>query len=214
MFTSHRHYFAVFICLCLISLNTNGIAKQKGLVGDIDAKTGLYTAIDKSFQVVLPIKGNQRYVISAITDTVTTRGTLISIEPKKNAGSYRLETSYAVASDERTHAFPQASTKTFDWYRRLAVRSYRGELVELISQPFKLNGRQAASVIYKQLSSKKSGPRFHLFYLVDFNDRLAFVWTDIPLEKDDLDLEEKIINGSAEQAKKSIAMLRSLKFDY
>ena len=212
--TFHKYTIAAFIAVCLASISFNSIAKEKGIVGDIDVSTGRYTSVDKSFQVTLPISGTQRYVISAITDTFTTRGTLISIEPKKDAGSYRLETSYAVASNERTLTFSEASAKTFDWYRRLAIRSYRGELVELISQPFKLNGRQAASVIYKQLSSNKNGPRFHLFYLVDFNDRLAFVWTDIPLEKDDLDLEDKIISGNAIQAKKSIAMLHSLKFDY
>jgi len=190
-----------------------GIANDKGLVGSIDFETGRYTAIDKTFQVTLPIKGAKRYVLSSITDTVTTRGTLISVEPKKDAGSYRLETSYAIVSNQRNMSFPEASAKTFDWYRRLAVRAYQGELIELISQPFKLKEHQAASVIYKQSSNDKTGPRFHLFYLVDFNDKLAFVWTDIPLEKDDLDLEEKIISGNAEQTKKSIAMLRSLQFE-
>ncbi len=208
--------FSKLLALCAIFFAANTVNAEnstKGIVGDIIPETGEYTAIDQSFSVTLPIKGTRRYVVNAITDTVTTRGTLISIEPKKNAGTYRLETSNAVATEERNVAFPEASAKTFDWYRRLAVRSYRGNLIELVSQSFELNGYKAASVIYKQLSTSKSGPRFHLFYLVDYNDKLAFVWTDIPLEKDDLNLEEKIINGSAVQSKKSIAMLRSLHFN-
>lgn len=198
-------FFAIFFLV-----NTVNAA---GVVGNIIPETGEYSAIDKNFTVTLPIKGKKQYVLKVVTDTVTTRGTLISIEPRKGAGTYRLETSNAVATNERNVAFPEASAKTFDWYRRLAVRAYRSNLTKLLSQSFEINGRKAASVIYKQLSNSKNGPRFHLFYLVDFNDRLAFVWTDIPLEKDDLDLEEQIITGKAEQAKKSIAMLRSLKFN-
>jgi len=200
------------ILFSLLLTTTNFSHAEKNLVGNIAGDTGLYTAADDSFSVTLPIKGTQRYVIDAITDTVTTRGTLISIEPKNNAGTYRLETSNSVLTQERNSTFAEASTKTFDWYRRLAIRSYRGELIELISRPFTINGRQAASAIFKQSSTNKSGPRFHLFYLVDFDDKLAFVWTDIPLEKDDLDIEDLIITGTAEQSKKSIAMLRSLKF--
>ncbi len=214
MLSNHRHTATIFgLLFALISITNSAVSSSKGIVGSIDPSTGLYTAIDKSFQVTLPIKGTRRYVINAITDIVTTRGTLIFIEPKKNAGTYRLETSNAVITSERTGNFTEASTKTFDWYRRLAIRSYRGNLIKLISQPFKINGRQGASIIFKQASTEKTGPRFHLFYLVDFNDKLAFVWTDIPLDKDDLNIEDNIITGKAEQAKKSIAILRSLHFE-
>jgi len=200
--------------LMLIVISSNCLAKgNDGVVGKINAETGLYTAIDESFHVTLPIRGTQRYVTSAIIDIVSTRGTLISIEPKKNAGTYRLETSNAVSTNERNTPFSEASAKTIDWYRRFATKYFQSDLVELITQPFKLDGRQAISAIYKQLSTKETGPRYHLFYLVDFGSKLAFVWTDIPLIKDDLDIEDKIILGTAEQAKNSIAMLRSLKFE-
>ncbi len=215
MLKSHGIHFSTLLSILLIIISANCLAKSnKGIVGKIDAETGHYTAIDKSFQVTLPIKGTQRYVTSAITDIVSARGTIISIEPKKDAGTYRLETSHAVTTSERNISFPEASAKTIDWYRRLATRYFQNDLIELITQPFTLNGRQAISAIYKQLSTKETGPRYHLFYLVDFGTKLAFVWTDIPLEADDLDIEDKIISGNAEQAKKSIAMLRSLRFEF
>jgi len=214
MFKNHRNLATILSLLFILISNVSyAVNSSMGIIGSIDPSTGRYTSIDKSFQVTLPITGTKRYVISAITDTATTRGTLISIEPKKNAGTYRLETSNAVTTSERAGNFTEASAKTFDWYRRLAIRSYRGNLIELISQPFKINGRQGASIIFKQASTEKTGPRFHLFYLVDFNDKLAFVWTDIPLDKDDLEIEDNIITGKAEQAKKSIAILRSLHFE-
>ena len=214
MFVTWEKNIFVFLCAVIFSANSAYVASSsKGIIGNIIPETGEYTAIDNSFTVTLPIKGTAKQVFSAITDTATSRGILISITPEKNRGTYRLETSHAVNSAERTGTFNEASARTFDWYRRLVIRSYRGNLIELHSQSFEINGRQANSVIYKQLSTKKSGPRFHLFYLVDFNNKLAFVWTDIALEKDNLDIEEEIIAGKAEQAKKSIAMLRSLKFN-
>jgi len=210
-----HHHFATLICTVIISISTNNItaAEKHGIIGNIDPSTGYYTAIDNSFNITLPVTGTKQYVISAITDTLSARGTTIVIGPLKNASTYWLEISNALATNERSITFAEASAKTFDWYRRLISHTYDEKLIELIYQPFKINGRQAASIIYKQASKKNKGPRFHLFYLVDFNNKLAFLWADIHLKEDDLEIEDKIISGNAEQSLKSIAMLRSLVFD-
>lgn len=214
MFIKYPHFCVKIISILLISISNHGFAEQfKGLVGEIEPATGRYTAADKSFQVTLPVKGTMDYILNTVTDRFTTRGSLVSIKPEKNASTYRLETSYVVDTQERNTGFLEASAKTIDWYRRLAARAYRGKLYELSTHPFDLDGKQAMAAIYKQFATENNGPRFHLFYLADFNKKLAFVWTDVPLTLEDLEYEEQIITGKAIEAKKSLAMLRSLRFD-
>lgn len=208
-----NRFLSILSILLLCSGLVSADEKESKLIGEINAETGHYTSADKSFQVTIPVKGTRTYVLNALTDVFTARGTLLSIQPKKNGSTYRLETTHAIDENERKVPFAQASAKTFDWYRRLAIRSYRSPLVELNTYTFKLNGKNSMGSIYKQFASKDQGPRFHLFYLTDFGDELAFVWTDIPLAAENINTEEKIINGSAEQVKKSIAMLNSLKFE-
>jgi len=202
------------LSMSLLFINTSlAENKTKKLVGKIDAETGQYTAGDKSFRVTIPITGTPAYVLNSVTDSFTARGSLLSIRPTENGGTYRLEITHALDENQRRADFAQASATTFDWYRRLATRSYRSPLVELSTFAFKLGDKQSSASIYKQFATDQQGPRFHLFYLTDFGDELAFVWTDIPLEAENIDAEESIINGNAEQVKKSIAMLQSLTFE-
>lgn len=208
-----KRFLSIFSILFLCSGSVSADEIKSKLIGEIDAETGQYTSADKGFQVTIPIKGTRDHVLNTLTDAFTARGTLLSVQPKKNGSTYRLETTHALDEHERKEPFSQASLKTFDWYRRLAIRSYREPLVELYTYSFKLNGRDSVGAIYKQFSSKTQGPRFHLFYLTDFGDELAFIWTDIPLVTENINIEEKIINGTAEQVKNSIAMLNSLTFE-
>ncbi len=205
------------LCVSLLFSNNVFAVDEKivtgRLVGEIDAETGQYTSGDKSFHVTLPISGTRAYILNAVTDVFTVRGTVLSIKPTKTGGTYRLETTHALNKSERAISFEQASAKTFDWYKRLAIRSYRSPLLELSTHHFEIDGKKTIASIYKQFASDKQGPRFHLFYLTDFGSELAFVWTDIPLAAENIEIEEEIIEGRAEQAKKSLAMLRSLRFE-
>jgi len=202
--------FSILLLLTTLSLAAE---KKTKLVGNIDEATGQYNAVDNSFQVTVPVSGTRAYVLNSVTDVFTARGTLLSIKPTENGGTYRLEISHAVDKDERKTPFAQASATAFDWYRRLAIRSYRSPLVEVNTYTFELDGKQSIAAIYKQFATDSQGPRFHLFYLTDFGNKLAFVWTDISLPAEDISVEEEIITGRAEQAKKSIAMLQSLTFN-
>lgn len=206
------YYFSYLFLLLLISTNTSA-ANKESLVGKVDHETGHYVSINKGFKVALPIKGTKKHIVNSVTDRVSIQGTNITIEPVKGAGTYRLEITKTIPTAKRKSTFPEVSAKAFKWYRRLASQSFHGNLVELITQPLTINDRQAIYAIYKQPSNKNNGPRFHLFYLVDFDNKLAFVWTDIPLKQDDLEIEDKIISGSAVQSLKSMAMLRSLEFE-
>lgn len=186
---------------------------EKQLIGVVDEATSEYTSGDNSFRVTIPVTGTRAYILGAVTDVFTVRGTLLSIKPTKNGSTYRLETTHALNKDNRRTPFTQASITTFDWYRRLATRSYRSPLIELNTYAFQLDGKQSRASIYKQFATNTQGPRFHLFYLTDFGNEIAFVWTDIPLSTENIEIEEQIINGNIEQARKSIAMLKSLKFE-
>ena len=212
-----KNNYSLFVFILSASLlfvsNVFAVEKSSNLVGEIDAETGQYISVDKSFRVTVPVSGTRSYVLNTVTDVFTVRGTVLSIKPKKNGSTYRLETTHALNTNERKSSFAQASAKTFDWYRRLAIRSYRRPLVELNTYTFMLDGKQSIASIYKQFSTDKQGPRFHLFYLTDFGNELAFVWTDIPLAAENIEVEEEIIEGRAEQVKKSLAMLRSLRFE-
>ena len=205
--------------LCISLLFTSNVfaaeenTNEERLVGEVDAKTGKYISGDKNFRVTLPVSGTRAYVLNAVTDVFTARGTSISIKPTKTGGTYRLETTHALNTNERETSFEQASATAFDWYRRLAVRSYQNPLLELSTYSFELNGKKTIASIYKQLASDKQGPRFHLFYITDFGKELAFVWTDIPFAAENIEAEEEIIEGRAEQVKKSLAMLRSLRIE-
>jgi len=207
-----------FSLLCISLLFTSNVfaaeenKKEEQLVGEIDAETGRYTSGDKRFRVTLPVRGTRAYVLNAITDVFTGRGTSLSIKPTRTGGTYRLETTHSLKKNDSITSFEQASATTFDWYRRLATRSFQSPLLELSSHSFDLDGKKTIVSIYKQLSSDKQGPRFHLFYLTDFGTELAFVWTDIPFAAESIEAEEEIIEGRAEQVKKSLAMLRSLRF--
>lgn len=205
--------------LCISLLFTSNVfaaeenPKEERLVGEIDAETGRYTSGNKRFRVTLPVRGTRAYVLNAVTDVFTARGTSLSIKPTKTGVTYRLETMHSLNEKDRTASFEQASATAFDFYRRLATRSYRSPLLELSTYNFDLDGKRTIASIYKQLGSDKQGPRFHLFYITDFGNELAFVWTDIPFAAENIEAEEEIIEGRAEQAKKSLAMLRSLRIE-
>ena len=186
---------------------------QKRLVGEIDAATGLYISGDKRFHVTIPITGSRNDILNAITDAFTPRGALLAVKPTENGTTYRLEITHTIGEDDRRTPFSQASATAFEWYRRLAVRSYQRPLVELNTYNFKINNKQSIASIYKQFATDTQGPRFHLFYLTDFGDELAFIWTNIPFAAESIDAEESIIDGRAVQVKNSIAMLQSLTFE-
>ena len=202
-----------FSILLLLTNQSSAVEKKAKLVGKINEATGQYNAVDDSFQVTVPVSGTRAYVLNTVTDIFTARGTVLSIKPTKKGGTYRLEISHAVDKDDRETPFAQASATALDWYRRLATRSYKSPLVEINTRTFELDGKQSIAAIYKQFATDSQGPRFHLFYLTDFGNKLAFVWTDIPLPAENISTEEEIITGRAEQVKKSIAMLRSLTFN-
>jgi len=214
--TNHPFFkitLSIFSTLLLLTNIAIAEDKKKKLVGKINEETGQYHSRDNSFQVTTPIKGTRAYVLSAVNDDVTTRGTLLSIKPTKTGTTYRLEITHAFDEDERRTPFLQASATAFDWYRRLATRSYQSPLIELNTYDFKINGKQTAAAIYKQFATDKQPPHFHLFYLTDFGKKLAFIWTDIPLAADNIEIEDAIISGRAEEVKRSIAMLKSLSFE-
>jgi len=193
-------------------INTS-FAEGKHLLGTIVPETGLYTAIDKSFSVTLPLRGTREEVVDVVTDKLSTGGAVISIGTDRNSTSYRLEISFVLDRTLRNTSFRDASKQTFDFYRRIAQRAYPGQLIEVLQQPIELDGKPAALSISKQFADGRQGPRYHLFYLADYGNKLGFVWTDIPLAEENLDVEDAIINGTAPPVQKSLYMLRSLVFN-
>jgi len=205
-----RFYF--FIVLLLGTGSQTVFAEEKRLLGSINAETGHYTSTEKRFTVKLPISGSLEELQEIISDSVTAGRLAMSVSSSPKTTSYRIEVSYVVDRHLRDTTFEAATRKTFDFYRRLAASSFRGNMTELLWQPFKLRDNPAALAIYKQSPAQGSGPRYHLFHLADFGNTLGFVWTDIPLREENLAIEDAIIEGTAPPAQKGLAMLHSLKF--
>jgi len=187
-------------------------AQDRTLLGSIDPDTGQYTATEKRFTVRLPVSGTLEEIKSQINDSVTAGRLAVSVTTGTNSNTYRLEVSYVLDRQLRDTPFEAATKKTFDYYRRLAARAFPGTITELLWQPFELRGNPAALSVYKQTAGQNTGPRYHLFYLADFGNKLGFVWTDIPLVEENLTIEDAIIEGTAPPAMKGLAMLHSLKF--
>mgnify|MGYP000503976083 CR=1 FL=1 len=76
----------------------------------------------------------------------------------------------------------------------------------IVDEEFNIKGKHAAHVIYKQFANDTSGPRYHLFYLADYGERIHLLWTRISLVEENIDEENIIIeatSGPALKAKQS-----------
>lgn len=176
--------------------------QEKGLVGHIEDDR--YVARDKSFSFSLPIEGSLREVKEAINDSLSPGGThVITINSASESSNYRFEISIVRPGDKNNSNFSQATSKTFDWYRRLIQRAWQKPLTEIVNEEFDWNGRRAAHAIYKQFAETNTGPRYHVFYLADFGDHVSFLWTNISLAEENLELEDTIIAASSGPALKA-----------
>jgi hypothetical protein len=175
--------------------------QEKALVGSIEDDR--YIARDKSFSFKLPIKGSPRALKEAITDAVRAAAHIITIKSVSESSNYRFEITHVLPGDKDDSNFTQATAKTFDWYRRLIQRAWRAPLVEIVNEEFDMRGRRAAHAIYKQFADEKSGPRYHIFYLADFDDRVSFLWANISLPEENLEAEDAIIAASSGPALKA-----------
>lgn len=189
----------------------NPTKQEKGLVGSIE--DGRYIARDKSFSFNLPIKGSPRALKDAIFDTLSPGSHVITIKSANEASNYRFEISRVRPGDKNNSNFTQAATKSFDWYRRHIQRAWPTPLTEIVTEEFNWNGRRAAHAIYKQFADAKSGPRYHIFYLADFGDRVSFLWTDISLPEENLETEDTIIAASSGPALKAKQIFLSFQLD-
>lgn len=185
--------------------------QERVLVGSIE--NGRYVSRDKSFSFKLPIKGSPRAITDAITDTLSPAAEVIAIKSESESANYRFEVSHALPGEDDNSNFTQATAKTFDWYRRLIQRAWKAPITEIVSVEFDAQGHRAAHAIYKQFANKTSGPRYHIFYLADYNDRVNFLWTHISLPEEDLETEDIIIEAKSGPALKAKQSFLSFQLD-
>ena len=178
--------------------------QEKSLVGSIE--DGRYFSRNRSFSFELPIKGEPKALIEAVNDTLSPGAEVIVIKSDSESTDYRFEISHALPGSGGNSNFTPAKTKTFDWYRRLIQRAWKLPLIEIVNSEFKMQEHKAAHAIYKQFSDETSGPRYHIFYLADYNNRVNFLWANISLPEENLETENIIIeatSGPALKAKQS-----------
>jgi hypothetical protein len=185
--------------------------QEKILLGSI--QDGRYIARDKSFSFKLPIKGSPQAVKNAITDAVNAAAHVITIKSANESSNYRFEVSRVLPGDKKNSNFTQATAKTFDWYRRLIQRAWQRPLTEIVNEEFEWDGYRAAHAIYKQFADAESGPRYHIFYLVDFDDTVSFLWTNISLPEENLEAEDAIIAASSGPSLKAKQTFFSFRLD-
>jgi hypothetical protein len=184
---------------------------EKVLVGSIE--DGRYIALDKSFSFKLPIKGSPQALRDAITDILSPGSHVITVKSASESSNYRFEVTRVLPGDKDNSNFTQATAKAFDWYRRLIQRAWQAPLIEIINEEFDWQGRRAAHAIYKQFADADSGPRYHIFYLADFGDRVSFLWTNISLPEENLETEDAIIAASSGPALKAKQSFLSFQLD-
>lgn len=184
---------------------------DKTLVGSIE--DGRYFGRDKSFSFKLPITGSPYELRQAITDTLGRGSHTIVINSKDNLSSHRFDISRVRPGDSKNSNFTAATAKAFDWYRRLIQRAWQAPVTEVLNEEFDWNGRRAAHAIFKQFADATSGPRYHIFYLADFDNYVSFLWTNISLPEENLEEEDKIIAASSGPALKSKQSFFSFRFD-
>lgn len=184
---------------------------DRTLVGTLE--DGRYIARDGSFSFKLPIDGDLREVKKAITDTLSRGAQVIEIASGQDSTNYRFEISRVRPGDKDNTNFTQASARTFDWYRRLIQRAWKAPLNQVVNEEFTWQGRHAAHTIFKQFADATSGPRYHIFYLADYNDNVVLLWTNISLPEENLQEEDKIITGSAGPALRAKQSFSSFRFE-
>lgn len=188
-----RYGKLLIICLLVLLSSSSIAAEGITIVGKIES--GRYYAVDESFNVRLPVSGTQLQ-LAAISVTITVSRTILTITPADATHTYRLEISLAAPDPDKAGDFSSASKQAFDWYTRLASRLYKAPLVELYTEEYRLGEFPAARAIFKQFAEGDRGPRYHLFFLADFGETISFVWADIPLQQEDLAIEDAIIMGT------------------
>ncbi|WP_126454278.1 hypothetical protein [Sulfuriflexus mobilis] len=186
-------------------------AEEKGLVGSIEDNH--YIARDRSFSFTLPIEGDKQNIKAAIDDALFPDKQVVTIHSATDATYYRLEVSRVPPADDKHTAFTQATDKAFDWYRRLINRAWQAPISEILRQEFSQAGQPVGYAIYKQFADTGSGPRYHIFYLADQGDRVSFLWTHISLPREDLEIEEAIIDASYAPAMKARQLFSSLRLE-
>lgn len=189
----------IFLLLSFTCVAENKV--ERALVGNVE--NGRYISRDKSFSFKLPIEGSREMILNAITDTLSPAAEVIVIKSEHNSTDYRFEISHALPGKEKNSNFTQATVKTFDWYRRLIRRAWKAPITEIVFTEFELHGHKAAHAIYKQFADNASGPRYHVFYLADYDNRIHFLWVNISLTKEDLEIENTIIEASSGPALKA-----------
>lgn len=183
--------------------------ENKILIGDVE--NDRYISHDNSFSFKLPIKGSLHELKAAIKDTLSLSLNTVTIKSPGESTNYRFDISSVPPGNNENSQFVLAADKTFDWYRRLIQRSWKAPITEIVNEEFNWHGRPAAHVIFKQFSDAGSGPRYHIFYLADFSDKVILLWTNINLPEENLAEEDNIISarsGPALNAKQSFLSFR------
>ena len=171
------------------------------LVGSIE--NNHYISRDKSFSFKLPITANQYTLEKRISDALSSAAAVITMKSDDKSTEYRFEVSYAIPEKENENNFTQAASKTFDWYRRLIQRAWKSPATKIVDEEFNAKDARAAHVIYKQFANNTSGPRYHIFYLADYGERIHLLWTHISLTKENIDEENIIIEALSGPALKT-----------
>lgn len=221
-----RHLIKIIRCLgiSLLFVSLTGIAEpiepvnpaspvqtDKVLVGRVEDSR--YIARDGSFSFKLPINGDLHEVKKAITDSLSRGAQIIEITSKQESTDYRFDISRVRPGDKDNSNFTQATAKAFDWYSRLIQRAWKAPVIQVVNEEFTWQGRHAAHTIFKQFADATSGPRYHIFYLADFNDKVVLLWANISLPEENLQEEDKIIAGSAGPARKAKQSFLSFRFE-
>jgi len=203
----------LIILLLLCSSHHIAVAGDGGLIGQYNK--GFYTSPRDSFSITLPVRlDNDKDDVQNIQERLTRSSTLLAIPSNLSDSTYRAEIKQVSKIKDKKNDvanFALASRKAIDYYRRLTLRTFRGPLVELHYQQFKHRGFNAVHAIYKKFAANDEGPRYHLYYLIDFGSHIGFFWTDIGLEKENLELEDNIIEASSGPALKTYNFFSSLK---
>lgn len=184
---------------------------DKILVGNVEE--GRYIARDRSFSFKLPITGDLHEVKKAIADSLSRGAQVIEITSRQESTDYRFDVSKVRPGNKDNSNFTQATAKTFDWYRRLIQRAWKAPVEQIVNEEFTWQGRRAAHAIFKQFADATSGPRYHIFYLADFNDNVVMLWANISLPEENMQEEDNIIIGSAGPALHAKQSFLSFRFE-